>query len=245
MRPVRRGPSPQSGPFDPYSGALGALVARTGRYCSYCERQIATMLAVEHIQAKALPHYAHLETRWENFLLACVNCNSTKGKQDVRPERFLLPDRDNTSAAFTYTEDGMVEVSAAAEAAGKGGIALDTLKLTGLDRSVLAATDPNALAVALDRVGQRREAWLMARHAQALLASAPANDQLRGFVVRTAQTQGYSSIWMTVFVADADMKLRLIEAFQGTAASGCFDPATGAAISPAPNPDGLPGGGKL
>ncbi|MFT3776257.1 MAG: hypothetical protein QM820_63745 [Minicystis sp.] len=49
---------------------------------------------------------------------------------------------------------------------------------------------------------------------------------------------------MTVFQGDADMRNRIIDAFAGTRASGCFDPATTEPRSPAPNPDGLAHGGK-
>ncbi|HRE91997.1 MAG TPA: hypothetical protein PK095_22970 [Myxococcota bacterium] len=41
------------------------------------------------------------------------------------------------------------------------------------------------------------------------------------------------------------MRQRLVAAFPGTAASGCFDPVTTNPVQPAPNPDGLPDGGKL
>lgn len=41
------------------------------------------------------------------------------------------------------------------------------------------------------------------------------------------------------------MRNRLIDAFAGTRESGCFDPITTEAISPAPNPDNLDCGGKL
>jgi hypothetical protein len=49
---------------------------------------------------------------------------------------------------------------------------------------------------------------------------------------------------MTVFHDDADMLNRLIDAFSGTRNKGCFD-ALGNTISPAPNPDLLPDGGKI
>lgn len=73
MRPVVRGASPQAGDFKNYRDAFAELAGRIGMFCSYCERRIATQLAVEHIQPKAL--YEHLQGRWDNFLLGCVNCN--------------------------------------------------------------------------------------------------------------------------------------------------------------------------
>jgi 5-methylcytosine-specific restriction endonuclease McrA len=78
MRPIRRGLSPRTSDFEEYQSAQPYLAGRLDTYCSYCERRIATNLAVEHIQPKGRPAYANLIGRWDNFLLACVNCNSTK-----------------------------------------------------------------------------------------------------------------------------------------------------------------------
>ncbi len=41
---------------------------------------IATNLAVEHIQPKDDERYPELEGSWDNYLLGCVNCNSTKSR---------------------------------------------------------------------------------------------------------------------------------------------------------------------
>ena len=49
---------------------------------------------------------------------------------------------------------------------------------------------------------------------------------------------------MTAFADVPAMRLRFIQAFRGTEA-GCFDPVTTEPVSPHPNPDGLPEGGKL
>ena len=77
MRPVAKGGNPQAGDFADYQDARPFLISRIGPFCSYCERR-TTPLHVEHIQPKGLPQYAGLIGRWDNFLLACVNCNSTK-----------------------------------------------------------------------------------------------------------------------------------------------------------------------
>src|SRR5262245_42023705 len=106
MRPVRRGSSPLKHDFEDYTDAKPYLVGRLGPYCSYCERRVATMLAVEHIQPKDNPAYRTLIGRWDNFLLACVNCNSAKKVKDVMLDRIFLPDRDNTFAALAYSADG-------------------------------------------------------------------------------------------------------------------------------------------
>src|SRR4051812_7438501 len=69
-------------------------------------------LAVEHVQPKS--KHPRLLTRWSNFLLACWNCNSIKGKKRVRVHGMMWPDRDNTYRALAYdVVGGGVSVSPA------------------------------------------------------------------------------------------------------------------------------------
>ncbi|BDI04272.1 HNH endonuclease [Sphaerotilus microaerophilus] len=243
MRPVRRGPSPQTEDYSPYTAALAPLVARMGLYCSYCERPIPTNLAVEHIQPKALAPYAGLIGRWTNYLLGCVNCNSTKGDRDAVLAELLLPDRDNTAAAFLYTADGRVQVAPKLTAA-RTRKAQALLALVGLDKAATASSSSNEAQVALDRVSQRMQAWLEASEARAELRAQPQLEPLRRMIVKLAQARGFFSVWMTVFADDADMRARLVKAFPGTAESGCFD-SQGALVRPAPNPDQLKSGRKI
>ena len=245
MRPIRRGTSPQAHDFDPYASAQPYLVSRLGMYCSYCERRICTNLAVEHIQPKALADFAHLEGTWSNYLLACVNCNSTKSAKRVGLHDTFLPDRDNTFVAFSYLEDGRVVPSAAAVDLGMRAMAEATLALTGLDKGDRGNLDENDKEVALDRASQRREAWLLALESKEAVRARPHLVELRDAAVRLALAYGFFSIWMTVFADDLDMRQRLIAAFSGTQASQCFDATTAQPVSPAPNPDRLVGGGKI
>lgn len=237
MRPVRRGPSPQATDFAHYTDARPFLVSRLGAYCSYCERHIQTNLAVEHIQPKGLPAYAGLIGRWDNFLLGCVNCNSAKKDTDVVLADVLLPDRDNTAVAFNYVADGTVTAQVVH--------AQSLLSLVGLDKPISINTDENGKQIALDRVAQRLEVWGIAQEALADVNTSPGVEAIRRQVIRSAQANGFFSIWMTVFSADPDMRNRLIDAFDGTRNSGCFDAQTTLPVTPAPNPDGLPHGGKL
>ena len=120
MRPVRRGDSPRDTGFTKYEYAKTDLIAciskghlhgkQLGSYCSYCERNIATNLAVEHLIPKdGLYGNSDLECEWTNFLLACVNCNSTKSSKEVVFNSLFIPDRDNTFRAFSYFADGSVK----------------------------------------------------------------------------------------------------------------------------------------
>lgn len=244
MRPVRRGTSPQPDPFDPYQNAKEPLLGRLGLYCSYCERRIQTNLAVEHIQPKGLPGTAHLETEWTNFLLACVNCNSTKGHKPVDLDKVLLPDRDNTYLAYEYTIDGNVRVRDHL----KGEIrdqAQSLLTLTGLDKNLYNVVDDNGKQIVVDRASKRIESMSMALEQVEEIRADPNNDALRRSTARMAFADGLFSVWMTAFQGDADMQERLIEIFPGTRDSGCFGDIGRETVSPHPNPDTLPCGGRI
>ncbi|MEO5365033.1 MAG: HNH endonuclease [Magnetococcus sp. WYHC-3] len=244
MRPIQRGSAPQPNGYANYNDAKADLVARLGPYCSYCERPVVTNLAVEHIQPKGLAAYANLIGCWSNFLLACVNCNATKGDKGVVVANIFLPDRDNTFAAFDYLPDGIIVPSSLVVARGLETIANDTLSLTGLDKAAQHTPDENGRQVALDRVSQRKEAWLAANDAKVTLQRSPGDVTLQGCVVKLAVTTGFFSVWMTVFADDPVMLGLFVNAFNGTSGSGCFN-AMGGNVVPAPNPDGLPYGGKI
>src|SRR3712207_1552660 len=105
MRPVERGYDPREGDWAGWQGAgVLALAERIGQYCSYCERYLPYAAAVEHLRPKK-PNPT-LALRWDNWLLACPNCNSIKGDADVELDQYLWPDRDNTMHAFTYGRGG-------------------------------------------------------------------------------------------------------------------------------------------
>lgn len=231
MRPVLRGDSPRPTDYENYRDAFPELVSRIGPFCSYCERRIPTQLAVEHIQPKGLEAYRHLTGRWENFLLGCVNCNSTKGDEDVVLSELLLPDRDNTAFAYGYSPDGKVNVQTYLEPAQQE-IAKQTLALTGLDKRASSVTDSNGELVAIDRVAQRMEIWLIAEDSKSDLQSNP-NEAFRRQIARTATEAGFFSIWMTVFEEDLPLRKLLIQEFAGTARD-CFDPDTTTPVSPRP-----------
>lgn len=232
MRPVLRGAWPQKNghdiQFKEYSEARAELIRRLGEYCSYCEMHLDSSLAVEHVKPKQPPGSSAVDqTRalnWNNFLLACTNCNSAKGNTDVKIDDYFWADRDNTFLVFQYSEGGRIlpaahlneELMKKAKA---------TIELTGLDKHPL-----NDFNASDRRWENRREAWDMAVDSKADLAQ---NDtpQMRRQIVRSAR--GYWSTWMTVFKDDPDMLQRLIRAFPGTCES-CFDAENG--YLPIPRP---------
>lgn len=214
MRPVVRGDCPKDNlgnevSFTAYPQARRELIHRLGEYCSYCEMHLDSSLAVEHVRPKRPPGAAAAipdrELAWDNFLLACTNCNSTKGDIDVALGDYLWPDKDDTFHALKYSVGGVVE----AEPGENKAKAELLIKLVGLQQQ--ADTDR-----ASDRRWlNRREAWDQATRAKDLLANCP-RDEMRELIVMTAQAKGFWSVWMTVFADDAEMVRRFVAALPGT-----------------------------
>lgn len=216
MRPIERGAAPQA--FTNYRDAYPHLISRLGDYCSYCERQIETNLAVEHVQPKD-PMPA-LRNAWDNFLLGCVNCNSSKGDTTVALADYLWPDSENTLSAFEYKRGGLVTSGGALDPILRGK-AEATLRLVGLDKD---PGNPNAARrpTSSDQRWLRRfEAWEKAEWCLNLLG-ANDTDEVRELIVEVAKGRGMFSIFWTVFAGDIDLRRRLREAFVGTSVS-CFD----------------------
>lgn len=221
MRPIERGPAPrdENGTeriFANYKSARGALISCLGEYCSYCEMRLASSLAVEHVHPK--DSNPELELIWTNFLLACANCNSTKGARAINLDDYYWPDRDNTFRAFVYQKGGLIEIDPDLTPAEQNR-AKRTLKLTGLDKR------PGYDAAVKDRRWlNRRDVWNTAEES---LRDLQSNDtpEMRRQILRTAESRGYWSVWMTVFCNDRDMLRRFVASakFCGTCTT-CFNP---------------------
>lgn len=226
MRPVTRGaipngPDGQPRQFASYGDAGPELQKRLGDYCSYCERQIETHLAVEHIRPKKPGGAAHPGRLldWDNFLLGCVHCNSRKGDTDVELADYLWPDTDNTFRAIEFSEGGLVA------AANLGPVlkpkAEAMIRLVGLDVDPGNPNRRRRPSESDKRWLKRREIWRLAIFARQRLARRDF-PEMREQIVDTALGRGMFSIWMKIFEHDADMRRRFIEAFAGTARN-CFD----------------------
>ncbi|EGQ7694977.1 HNH endonuclease [Vibrio vulnificus] len=252
MRPFKKGSSPVSGDYSDYSDAKTNLISRfssgmingshKAAYCSYCERVITQSLAVEHIQPKK-GKYSHptLIGRWDNFLLACVNCNSAKGSKGVFFDYLLFPDRDNTFKAFIYEPDGKIYVNKNNNVVMQS-LAINTLRLTGLDKTSRKTFDENGKLIAQDRINQRMEAWGTAEVQLNIYLQDKHNVHIREMIAMQMVTTGYFSVWMTVFSEHDDMKKIFVDSISGTRASGCFDQKTHSCVHPHDNPDRLPTG---
>ncbi|MCM3883852.1 HNH endonuclease signature motif containing protein [Frankia sp. R82] len=273
MRPVYREPQTALDSVLPrahytvysYHVLGGALLRQIGEYCSYCEVALAGNAAVEHIMSKSQD--ATLETEWDNFLLACVNCNSRKGAKTEKAsdlDDYLWPcdiTRDSSSAYQYYwdasagvgNEVARVRVSPTAPTT-YGDRPANTLALVGLD--IDRSQDP---AVPDRRADNRTTTWRVAVRLANDLASfgntlAAYDGELAGLlidqIVATATSLGFWSVWMTVFRArltqagmlttsiDALLLRLFVRTFPGT-----YWGANQAAFAPIPTGHtGLPGG---
>ena len=78
--------------YNPFQTAKPKLAENLGDFCSYCDRKLAVIaLEVEHVHPKSIEEYASLKFKWENFLLACKNCNLVKDNNDLDFATTLFP----------------------------------------------------------------------------------------------------------------------------------------------------------
>lgn len=220
MRPVEKGACPinkkgKKVVFSKYKQARRYLIDRIGEYCSYCERKIESGLAVEHVQPK--DSHKHLELEWDNFLLGCTNCNSTKGKTDVVLSDYLWPHLDDTFSAFIYDGSGIVRVNAQQSEALKIR-AQRMIDLCGLAK-VQPKTNSRQWETASDRRFEHRiQAWREAE--KTVQTYRRANPMVRERLVSLIETivvnQGFWSIWMHAFKDFKEVQGMLIENFPGT-----------------------------
>lgn len=210
MRPVNKGEAPNR--YSDYKNARVDLIKRIGEYCSYCERFIPANLAVEHVKPK-VPHL-YLEKEWENFLLACTNCNSTKYNEDVNLNDYFWPHMDNTLIPFIYESTGLISVNQHLSEQQKI-MANNTLKLTGLNKK----TQDNDKTVSNRLWKHRIEMWNNAttqlqRFQRTTLEN---REDMIDCILDNAIGKGFFSIWITVFKDYPEIIEKLIEKFVGTA----------------------------
>jgi hypothetical protein len=215
MRPVTRIAAPTK--YEKYQDAISDLEGCFGCYCSYCERRFSALLAVEHVSPKSSD--VARATDWTNFLLGCVNCNSTKGDTPTNDQDFLWPDKDNTLMAIEYRAGGLVDPSPAVDSHIAAKVAA-LIGLVGLDRhpGQHAAKQPTDRD---KRYLEREEKWQLAQRMRAMLARNN-NIDFRDALVSLAKESGFFSIWIAAFHDDPDMRRRLVDAHVGTARD-CFE----------------------
>ena len=218
MRPVNRGSWPQDEngnnvAYSAYGNARGMLIKNMGQYCSYCEQKLGASLAVEHVLPKDL--YPTLKLSWDNFILGCTNCNSTKGAKNPGLNNIYWPHIDNTYRAFTYHAGGRIKVNSALNTSQQSQ-AKKTLKLTGLKKR-----KPVNGSASDRRWINRRSVMEQAKTLLDDYKNNPSEAQLRAIKI-VAINAGFWSVWMTIFQNYPDVQREISEAFPGTC-MGCFD----------------------
>jgi len=202
--------------FNEYQHARRYLFDAIGRYCSYCERKITTHLAVEHIES--ISKNGHLELEWSNFLLGCVNCNSTKNAKNIVLSDYFWADRDNTYFVFHYDNSGFVKVSQQITNSLEIQKANKTIKLVGLNKKPPKKNTVKWKEASDSRFEDRIQAVKSAEN-QAK-AYAIATSETRAFMLPLIKTTvlggGFWSIWMRAFENFPEVQKELINSFKGT-----------------------------
>lgn len=199
-----------------------------GWFCSYCELPIHNRPEREHVEATS---QGGNPTSLANNLLACSICNSTKNNRIANRSECLWTDRDNTFLAYLYTCDGIVTVNPDLQE-DVFPLAQRLYDACGLGKH----PTPNQTSVD-NRWSGRSTAWIKATDAKTDwidLYKSEQNPQIRARHANgiARQTDGFFSIWMTVFHDEPQIKATLIEHVIGTA-KDCFD-ASGNPIARSP-----------
>lgn len=220
MRPVDKDPSPQD-EYLHYPDALDDLTERIGYFCSYCEQPIKHAPEVEHMQPKSLA--PELERSWENLLLSCKNCNSTKGNEPVNLDQVAMPDRDNTFRGLVFLDGGRIGISRDLTDAQRE-LMERVVRLVRLHRHPDAVNRKDRPTPRDKRADWRSDAWDKAHYYLKLIEERPDMDPpIRSDIAeKIAPDTGFFSVWMTVFHDHPDMLKRFIQAFPGTD-TNCFD----------------------
>lgn len=193
--------------YDPYGSAKDDLISALGSFCSYCERQgFSVALDVEHIEDKNA--HPQKKTQWNNFLLACKNCNSIKGTDEVDFPNILMPHLNDTFKYLDYRESGFIAIASSC-VAGDTAKVQTLIDLVGLDRR----PGHPKYSVKDKRWEERKKTWEIAKRYRTKYIDGAADMET---VKDLANKNGFWSIWMHAFSAYPEVQRELILAFPGT-----------------------------
>ena len=210
MRPIVKGAAPRN--YSAYGDAQDDLKQRIGEYCNYCEMNLDHAAQVEHVQPKSLE--PALELDWDNFLLACTYCNSTKSNKPIDLNTDIFPDLDNPLMAIRTDGVHLTVRDDVPQENQEMGAAF--LALVGRDR------DPHKDSI--KRWRPRFTTLKVIERVTQTFREKVVTEDLQDLAIEVALAKGHFSMWLAAFDHDLDMKLRLIEAFPGTARN-CFNAA--------------------
>lgn len=191
--------------YTPYGDAKPDLINALGPFCSYCEREgFSTALDVEHVEDK--DDHPDKKYKWDNFVLACKNCNSIKGKKKIEFDNIFLPHLKNTFRIFEYCESGLVKICSTCSQYEK---AKNLMELVGLDRRPGHPKYSNKD----HRWEERKKCWELAKRYQIKYEQGNADSET---IKDLALKAGFWSIWMHAFSEFPEVQKELINAFPGT-----------------------------
>ena len=198
--------------YPEYGDAKFPLASNIGQYCSYCEGdEKIHSLEVEHMAAKSKGGSL---TEWNNFLLCCKICNTTKGVEVINDD-YHWPHLNNTFLSFIYDETGRVNVNDNMSELSKVR-AQNLLNLAKLQRYPETDNQPSPKDF---RWQYRYEAWRLATDWKLKFLDRLITED---DIISRVKDKGQWSIWFTVFKGIDSVRARLISDFPGTCAS-CFD----------------------
>lgn len=199
MRPiVKTGTNGNPKEYNPWGSAKEDLINEIGDYCSYCEKKVnCSSIHIEHVRGKKVKDnagvliYDHLKFRWDNFLLACCNCNSVKDNKDIVLTNPFLPHENNLLHFIEISQGGLIKI--------KNGVAGNNLlrttsfiDLVGLDRK---PGDPN-YSDKDDRWDYRLKAMDVAERQFQRYTSKQVDIET---IVSLAEALGFFSVWYYQF----------------------------------------------
>ncbi|AXJ00028.1 TIGR02646 family protein [Cyclonatronum proteinivorum] len=213
MRPVVKSVKDKtSGHYRPWRKAKIDLVNEIGSFCSYCEKQIdRSSLHIEHIKGQKVRNkeggliYDDLKFDWNNFLLACSNCNSIKSNKDIALTNPYLPHQNNLLHFIEITAAGTVGIKANVTES-------DLIKtkafidLVGLDRH---PGHPHYAEFGDDRWESRLATIDIANRQLKKYKATPRETDLEN-IVNLAKGWGFFSVWYYQFYSHPEVLDALI-----------------------------------
>lgn len=207
MRPVRKGDNHKT--FAEYQEAKRDLVDAIGRYCSYCERRLEYSGAVEHVMPKSL--HGENTLKWDNFLLACTNCNSHKGQKDINEaniDNYVWPDKDDTYHEIDYDEVTAMPKAHNGLSNEEKDKVENTIHLVGLDVPSTKIGDIDYDKMTDTRAEDRLACMIMAKEYFEDYLHTEDNYKEReiSLLKKLVEHCGYWSVWMHEFEKDPRLK---------------------------------------
>lgn len=217
MRPVSKGNKEKE--YKSYQDAKRDLFESIGSYCSYCEREISHLGAVEHVQPKS--NHGDKECSWDNFLLGCVNCNSTKGSTDIDDSNisdYVWPDKDDTYHLISYDPVTLIPSPAENLPEDVKTKVQNLIKLVGLNKAQAKEGTLDYQRASDLRVEKRKEVKEIADRIKEDYLGL--NEQSKPSFINVlrslVQSKGYWSIWMHTFEDIPEIRKMLLDAMPGT-----------------------------